>query len=134
MANGDPGQSAGNIVGGEGQSEKLARAGTHEADRQVQIGLLGIDHDGCGAEGADAFNEFEGIFRVAVEVNDDDIVMLLEHAGQIVEAIWIGSKLRDLRANEGAYSGVPSGQRGLTGPGRATTFGASRGGSPVVVT
>ena len=62
MADGDPGQSAGDVVGGEGQSEELAGAGAHEADRQMQIGLLGIDHDGGGAEGADALHDIEGVY------------------------------------------------------------------------
>jgi len=52
-----------------------------------------IDHDGRRALAAQALHHVEGVFRVAVEVDEDDVVMLLEHLGQVVEVRRVGCEL-----------------------------------------
>ena len=78
------------------QGQKLARPGAHAAHQQVGIGLRRVDHHRRRAVGADALHQFQGILRIGVQVDDDDVVVLLQQPGHIVQAGRIGTKRADL--------------------------------------
>ena len=101
----DPNQSLGHGALGKRQSEKLASARAHAADRQFQIGLHRIDHHSRRAVSADALHQFQGVFGVAVQVNGDDVVMLLQQHWHIVEAGRVGSEFTDIARLASGKSG-----------------------------
>ena len=76
-------------------------------NQQFRIGLRRIDHHGRHAIGADALHQFEGILRVTVQVDDDDVVILqqLWHFGKIGR---IDRKLMDFHIRA---SGKSAGRR-----------------------
>ena len=78
----------------KGRVEKLASSRAHATDQQFRIGLHRIHHHRRRAVGADALHQFQGVFRVAVQVDDDDVVMLLQQPGHIVQAGRIAENSR----------------------------------------
>jgi hypothetical protein len=94
-ANRDAGQRVANGGGIEGQGKKLAGAGTHAANRQIEVGFGRTNHYRCRAAGVDAFHHFKRIFRVGVQVDNYHIALLLHHAGKVVQ---IG-RIRRILAN-----------------------------------
>ena len=59
----------------KGHGEKLARARAHAAHQQLRIGLHRVDHHRRRAVGADALHQLQRIFGMAVQVDDDDVVI-----------------------------------------------------------
>ena len=84
-ANRNPGQRAGHFSAGERQSEVLAGARAHKAHGLLQLGLLRIDHHGREVIVAEALHHIEGVLRIAVQADDDGVVMLFHHLWQIVQ-------------------------------------------------
>jgi hypothetical protein len=89
----DASQSISHFGGGDGQNEKLAGAGAHTPHYHFLFSLRRKDYHSPGAIVADTLHYIEGQFRVAVQVDDDDVVMLLQHLGHLVEVGRVGSKL-----------------------------------------
>ena len=65
-----------------------------------RLGLRRIDHHGGGVVGADALHHIEGVLRVAVQADENDVVTLLQHLRQIVQVGREGRVLPDRRALE----------------------------------
>jgi hypothetical protein len=70
----------------QGKSQKLPRAGAHATHQQVRIGLCRIDHHRRRAIGADALHQFECVLGIAVQIDDDHVVVLFQQPGHIVQA------------------------------------------------
>jgi len=108
--NGSPHQRLSHNVVVKRNGQELARTGTHAAHQQIGVGFCRVDHYGGSAICAYALHQVQRVFGVAVEIDDDHIVMLFQQAGHIVQAGRVGRELAD-------FSGLAACQG--TGRGRA---------------
>ena len=90
-----PNHGLGHGAGGERQGKKLASAGSHAAHQQVRIGFGRVDHHGRNAVGANALHQFQGVFGVAVQIDNNDVVTLFEQPRHIVQPGRVRRKLAD---------------------------------------
>ncbi len=93
-----PNQRLGHGALVEGRIEILASAGAHATDHQFLIGHRRIDHYGGRVLDADALHQFQGVFRIAVKVNDDDVECVLQKPGHIIKGGRISGELTDFSA------------------------------------
>jgi len=98
LARGGPSQRLRNDIQLQWKRQKLPSPRPHAANQQVRIRLRRIDHHRCRAIGSNAFHQFQRKLRIAVQVNDDHIVMLFEQARHVAQAGRIGSKRANLVA------------------------------------
>src|SRR5882757_5779429 len=62
-----------------------------------------VDHDSSGHMSADMFNEIQGMLRICIQLNDDDVELGLEYPWQIVK-LGIRGELAYRACTETHYS------------------------------
>jgi hypothetical protein len=85
MASRGPNQCFGQGLRSEGQRQKLASARAHTANQQSGIRFFRVDHHGCRAVAAETLYQIERIFRIAVQIDDNNVVVMLQQSRHIVE-------------------------------------------------
>jgi hypothetical protein len=78
-------QSFGYRVGGDRVGEKLACPRAHAADQHLRIVSRRINHHRRGAVATDIFHQIQSLFRIAVQLNDNDVILSLEQPRHVVQ-------------------------------------------------
>ena len=60
--------------------------------------MLRIDHYGCQAFGADRLDQIEGVLRIAVQIDKDDVVIVSYLPREIAEVGRIGGEFLNMAA------------------------------------